>query len=135
MAKIGMEASSNIVNLPRHPSQLYESLFEGLVLFGLIWLLHKKKPFDGFSGALYAGGYGFFRFFIEYFRAPDADIGYVLCLHPFTTDKEVLKKVSVDMFISPAYISKGQIFCFLMILGGIALALAGYLKNKKQKAN
>jgi len=76
MQKIGMEATTNLVNLPRHPSQLYEALFEGLVLFSIIWLLHQKKPFDGFSSSLYAGGYGLFRFFIEYFREPDADIGY-----------------------------------------------------------
>ena len=132
--KIGMKVSTNLVNLPRHPSQLYEALFEGLILFSIIWILHKKKPFDGFSGALYTGGYGFFRFFLEYFRAPDADIGYVLCLHPFTTNKEILKKVSVDLFTSPLYISKGQILCFLMILGGIGVAVTGYLLNKRKSA-
>ncbi|MBQ8013759.1 MAG: prolipoprotein diacylglyceryl transferase [Treponema sp.] len=124
MDKIGMEAQTALVNLPRHPSQLYEALFEGLVLFSIIWLLHKKKPFDGFSGALYTGGYGFFRFFIEYFREPDADIGY-----RFATDTNA----PIYMNTSLLNISTGQILCFLMILGGIALGITSYMLSKKQK--
>ena len=124
MDKIGMEAQTALVNLPRHPSQLYEALFEGLVLFSIIWLLHKKKPFDGFSGALYTGGYGFFRFFIEYFREPDADIGY-----RFATDTNA----PIYMNTSLLNISTGQILCFLMILGGIALGITSYILSKKQK--
>ena len=122
MAKIGMEAQTNLVNLPRHPSQLYEALFEGLILFSIIWLLHKKKPFDGFSGALYAGGYGIFRFFIEYFREPDADIGYRIAADT---------NAPIYMNTSLLNISTGQILCFLMILGGVGVAVAGWILNKK----
>ncbi len=48
----------------RHPSQLYEALFEGIVLFILLWLIRKKKMFDGFLIGIYICGYGFVRFFI-----------------------------------------------------------------------
>ena len=122
MSKIGMEASTNLVNLPRHPSQLYEALFEGLILFSIIWILHKKKPFDGFSGALYTGGYGIFRFFIEYFREPDADIGY-----------RISAETNAPLYMNTSLlnISTGQILCFLMILGGVAVAVTGWLLKKK----
>lgn len=123
MAKIGMEASTNLVNLPRHPSQLYESLFEGLILFSIIWFFHKRKPFDGFLIALYSGGYGIFRFFIEYFREPDADIGY-----RFATESNA----PLYMNTSLLNISTGQILCFLMILAGIGFGVAGWLVNKRK---
>lgn len=124
MQKIGMEATTNLVNLPRHPSQLYEALFEGLILFSIIWLLHKKKPFDGFSSALYTGGYGFFRFFIEYFREPDADIGYRIA-----ADTNAPIYMNTSLF----NISTGQILCFLMILGGIGIAIVNWLLSKRSK--
>lgn len=123
MAKIGMEASTNLVNLPRHPSQLYESFFEGLVLFSIIWFFHKRKPFDGFLIALYSGGYGIFRFFIEYFREPDADIGY-----RFATESNA----PLYMNTSLLNISTGQILCFLMILAGIGFGVIGWLQHKKK---
>jgi len=123
MAKIGMEASTNLVNLPRHPSQLYESLFEGLILFSIIWFFHKKKPFDGFLIALYSGGYGIFRFFIEYFREPDADIGYRIASE---------SNAPLYMNTSLLNISTGQILCFLMILIGIGFGVAGYILNKRK---
>lgn len=126
MDKIGMEGGSNLVNLPRHPSQLYEALFEGLVLFLIIWLLHKKKPFTGFSSALYAGGYGTFRFFIEYFREPDADIGY-----RFTAASQ--ENAPLYMNTSLLNISTGQILCFLMILGGIGIAVSCYILSRRKK--
>ncbi|MFQ6613553.1 MAG: prolipoprotein diacylglyceryl transferase [Fidelibacterota bacterium] len=62
----------------RHPSQLYEALFEGLILFAISWPLRKRGHAPGFSSGLYIFGYGFFRFFIEFFRQPDAHMGFVL---------------------------------------------------------
>ena len=120
--KGGMELHGALINLPRHPSQLYEALFEGLILFLIIWLLHKKKPFDGFSSSLYIAGYGIFRFFIEYFREPDADIGYRISADP---------SAPLYMNTSLLNISTGQILCFLMIVGGIALGVVSYLKSRK----
>jgi phosphatidylglycerol---prolipoprotein diacylglyceryl transferase len=68
----------------RHPSQLYESFFEGIVLFIILWLIRKKKCGDGSLLGLYIFGYGFARFMIEFFREPDfmvgpISIGQVLC--------------------------------------------------------
>jgi len=92
----------------RHPSQLYEAFFEGLVLFAISWPLRKKsKSMPGFSSGLYIFGYGFFRFFIEFFRQPDAHMGFVL--GPF---------------------SMGQVLCFGMLIVGSLLWWAGW-KSKK----
>lgn len=63
--------------LPRHPSQLYEFALEGVVLFILLWLYSRKpKPMGAVSG-LFAILYGLFRFSVEFFREPDAPIGYI----------------------------------------------------------
>ncbi len=65
--------------LPRHPSQLYEALLEGLVLFCLLFALSRKtppRPRGTFIGVFLAL-YGVFRFLIEFVRQPDAQIGYL----------------------------------------------------------
>ncbi len=118
----GIQLTGTFVNLPRHPSQLYEAFFEGIVLFLIIWALHKKKPFDGFSSALYTTGYGVFRFFIEYFREPDSDIGF-----RFATDS------NAPIYINSSFlnISTGQILCMLMIAGGITLGIVSFIRSKK----
>jgi phosphatidylglycerol:prolipoprotein diacylglycerol transferase len=84
----------------RHPSQLYEALFEGIVLFILLWLIKKKKLFDGFLIGIYIGGYGFVRFFIEFFREPDYQLGFVL-----------------------GFMSMGQVLCLLMMATGITILI------------
>jgi len=84
----------------RHPSQLYEALFEGIVLFILLWLIRKKKMFDGFFIGIYICGYGFVRFFIEFFREPDSQLGFVL-----------------------GPLSMGQVLCILMMMAGIAIII------------
>ena len=82
----------------RHPSQLYEALFEGVLLFVVLWLLRNKPHPRGAMLAFYLIGYGTVRFFIEYFRQPDVQLGFV--------------------WLS---FSMGQILCALMILGGLLL--------------
>ena len=62
----------------RHPSQLYEAFFEGIILFIILWTLRKIKIFDGFLSALYLIGYGMIRFFIEFLREPDPQLGLVI---------------------------------------------------------
>jgi len=122
-AKAGIRLASmnDIVNLPRHPSQLYEACFEGLFLWLVLWLLvRKRKAFPGFATGIYVIGYGAIRFIIEYFREPDTGIGYVL------GDKSA----PIYLFSGFGNISLGQIFCLGMIAGGIAIlflarALAG----------
>ncbi len=65
-------------NLPRHPSQLYEALLEGLILF-LILIYFKKKFFNkpGLISGLFLIFYSIFRFFVEFYRVPDEQLGYI----------------------------------------------------------
>lgn len=123
---IDIAGKTGLINLPRHPSQLYEAFFEGIVLFVILWSIRKKKPFDGFLSGIYLIGYGVFRFVIEYFREPDADIGYRISS---VTNAPIYQNVSL------LNISTGQILCFLMILAGLGIILARYFITKKQKAN
>jgi phosphatidylglycerol:prolipoprotein diacylglycerol transferase len=67
-------------NLPRHPSQLYEAIFEGIILFMLL-LYFKNKNFlakPGLISGLFLIFYSIFRFCIEFFRVPDEQIGYLI---------------------------------------------------------
>lgn len=62
---------------PRHPSQLYQALTEGLLLFLILWLYSSKpRPRMAVSG-VFMIGYGSFRFTTEFFRTPDAHLGFV----------------------------------------------------------
>ena len=61
----------------RHPTQLYEAFFEGLLLFVILWLFTMKQRTIGYSSAVFLIFYGIFRIFIEFFRLPDAQIGYL----------------------------------------------------------
>lgn len=114
---------TKLVNLPRHPSQLYEALFEGLLLWTVLWTLRKHKPFDGFLVGCYTIGYGLVRFVIEYFREPDADLGY-----------RISRDGSDAIYINTSLlnISTGQILCFLMILGGIGIITTLAILNRKK---
>lgn len=72
-ADIGMSIAPDqlFVNLPRHPTQIYEMLTEGVLAWLIIWFLVKdRNPFPGFIMSLYIGMYGVFRFIIDYFRMP-----------------------------------------------------------------
>jgi phosphatidylglycerol:prolipoprotein diacylglycerol transferase len=61
--------------LPRHPSQVYQFLGEGLLLFVVMWLYaNKPRPVGAVSG-VFLMGYGLMRFVAEYFREPDAHLG------------------------------------------------------------
>lgn len=65
----------------RHPSQIYEAILEGLVLFVVLFLLvHKGKALKrpGTVAGVFIAGYGLSRIFVEFFREPDAHIGYLL---------------------------------------------------------
>ena len=84
----------------RHPSQLYEALFEGLLLFAVLWGVRRRALPRGAMLALYLAGYGTVRFFIEYFREPDAHLGFV--------------------FLS---FSMGQLLCLAMMGAGAGLYL------------
>jgi len=63
--------------LPRHPSQLYEALLEGLVLFIILWTYSRKpRPLMSVSG-LFLSCYGVFRFLVEFARMPDPQLGFI----------------------------------------------------------
>ena len=68
-----------IDNISRHPSQIYEAIFEGLVLFLLLNYFYKKNIFvkPGLISSMFLIFYSFFRFFLEFFRAPDSQLGYL----------------------------------------------------------
>jgi phosphatidylglycerol:prolipoprotein diacylglycerol transferase len=66
--------------LSRHPSQLYEAILEGIILF-LILMLFKKKNYltkPGLISGLFLIFYSIFRFFVEFYRVPDEQLGYVV---------------------------------------------------------
>jgi phosphatidylglycerol:prolipoprotein diacylglycerol transferase len=85
--------------LPRHPSQLYESFFEGIILFVVLTIINKKTSRRGIVSASFLILYGLTRFFIEFFRQPDAHIG----------------------FVALEWLSMGQLLCLPMIFAGFVL--------------
>ena len=62
---------------PRHPSQLYEAALEGLLLFTVIYILHRKRVRQGVAGFSFLTLYGLFRFLVEFVRQPDAHLGFL----------------------------------------------------------
>jgi len=65
----------NVDDVPRHPSQLYEFAFEGVVLFLLLWWFSSKPRPRGAVSGLFLLGYGIFRFSVEFTRQPDSFLG------------------------------------------------------------
>ena len=61
----------------RHPSQLYEALLEGVILFVIVWMYSKRPRATGAISGVFLLSYGVFRFFAEFFREPDAHLGAV----------------------------------------------------------
>ena len=98
-------------NLPRHPSQLYEAILEGIILFLILLYFRKKKYLEkpGLISGLFLIFYSIFRFFIEFFRMPDEQLGYLI----------------LDL-------TMGQIISLIFILFGITLF---YLKNENNQIN
>lgn len=65
---------------PRHPSQLYEAALEGLILFVVLFVLSRKacvRHRPGILGGTFVAGYGISRIIVEFFRQPDAQLGYL----------------------------------------------------------
>tara|TARA_B100001287_G_scaffold271418_1_gene271694 strand:+ start:516 stop:1298 length:783 start_codon:yes stop_codon:yes gene_type:complete len=99
-----------IDNFFRHPSQLYEAIFEGVVLF-IILIIFKKKGFLNFPGiisGIFLIFYSLFRFFIEFFRVPDEQLGYIIM-----------------------NLTMGQIISFIFFIVGIYITTTNYeIKTK-----
>ena len=94
-----------------HPSQLYEMCFEGVILFALLYNLRRIPLLRDKMPCLYLMGYGLFRFFIEFFRKPDAHLG------------------RVDLF----GMSRGQTLCSVMILTGLIWMLVLIYKSRVER--
>lgn len=96
------------MQLPRHPSQLYELGLEGIALFLILWFFTRRPHPNGAAFGLFLACYGCFRFFIEFFRNPDAQLGFVL-----------------------GHLSMGQLLSVPMVLIGIGIMVWGYQKQKQ----
>ncbi len=69
----------NVNGVLRHPSQLYEGVLEGILIFIIIYFYRKRKRFDGELISLYGFLYGVTRFISEFFREPDSQLGFICC--------------------------------------------------------
>lgn len=106
----------SFVNLPRHPSQLYEAALEGVVLWAVMWFIFRpRKPFSGFMIGIYLIGYAIARFAAEYFRVPDAGLDFVIQWGPADNPGW--------LFLSPLNITTGQVLSILMAGAGILVLL------------
>ena len=95
--------------IPRHPSQIYEALLEGLVLFLILWIYSRKPRPVGMVSGLFLLCYGVFRSFVEFFRLPDEHVGY----------------------LAFGWVTEGQLLSLPMIIAG---AIMFYFSAKKGKA-
>ena len=91
-------------SLPVHPSQLYESLLEGVLLFLILWVFSSQPRPRMALSALFLLGYGLFRFCVEFIRLPDAHIGY----------------------LAGGWVTQGQVLSLPMILLGILFLVMAY---------
>ncbi|MDR2745947.1 MAG: prolipoprotein diacylglyceryl transferase [Treponema sp.] len=123
-AGISINNPQGLVNLPRHPSQLYEALFEGVLAWALTWVIRNKKPYKGFLFGIYFVIYGIMRVFVEYFREPDAHLGYRV---------EFVKSVLPPAAAHPLFsFSTGQLLSFLEIfLALLWLVIAARLPDRE----
>lgn len=109
-------AGQSFVNLPRHPSQLYEAALEGMVLWAVMWFIFRpRKPFKGFMIGVYLIGYALARFVSEYFRTPDAGLDFVIRWGPRDNPGWLL--------LSPFNLTTGQVLSILMALAGVVVLL------------
>jgi phosphatidylglycerol:prolipoprotein diacylglycerol transferase len=95
-----------------HPSQLYEAALEGFILFAILWWFSAKpRPYMSVSG-LFLLFYGAFRFFVEFYRVPDADLGYL----------------ALD------WVTMGQILSAPMVIIGATMLAMAYRSKTKEAA-
>lgn len=101
-------------DVPRHPSQLYQAALEGFLLFVILWFYSSRPRPQKAVSAVFLMGYGIFRSFAEFFREPDAQIGF-------------------DAF---GWMSRGQLLSLPMIIIGAILLVVAYRspKTEEQKA-
>ncbi len=96
-------------NLNRHPSQIYEAIFEGIVLFIILNLIHKKiSAKNGLISSLFVIFYSTFRFFIEFTREPDSQIGLILFNMSLGQIISIMFFIAGMMLFYGKYVSKKQ---------------------------
>lgn len=95
--------------IPRHPSQLYEALLEGLVLFIVLWIYSSKPHKPGQVSGFFACGYAIARILVEFVRVPDAHIGY----------------------LAFGWLTMGQALCLPLLLIGLWLLFMPDIKKHK----
>ncbi|MCG6624161.1 prolipoprotein diacylglyceryl transferase [Acinetobacter baumannii] len=103
----GMIFPTDPLHLVRHPSQIYQALCEGLLLFIILWWFSSKPRPRMAVSALFLMGYGVARFVMEFFRQPDADQGFILF----------------------GWMTKGQILTVPMLLIGLWMMWYAYQKK------
>ncbi len=97
-------------DLPRHPSQLYQALLEGMTLFAILWIYSARpRPTMAVSG-LFLLGYGVLRSIAELFREPDAHLGY----------------------LAFGWLTMGQLLSLPMILAGAGLLVLAYRRRRQE---
>jgi len=97
-------AAGVLDHLARHPSQLYQAALEGLLLFALLWWFARKPRPTGAVGGLFLAGYAVLRWIAEFFREPDAHIG----------------------FVAFDWLTMGQLLSAPMLIAGIGLLIWAY---------
>ncbi|MBT9538149.1 MAG: prolipoprotein diacylglyceryl transferase [Nitrospirae bacterium] len=90
---------------PRHPSQVYEFLLEGASLFIILWFLKDRKLKPGILSSLFLILYGSFRFFVEFFREPDPQLGFILGLF---TMGQILSAVMITLGVGLLFYKSKQ---------------------------
>lgn len=129
-SKVGLEANPlGLINLPRHPSQLYEAFFEGIFAFAILFTLYRlisptKKYVPGMFFPIYTMLYATARFIIEYFRQPDFGLDFVLSFSDEPNPDWAL--------VSLVNFTTGQILSMIMFLfGAIVLGALYFVRYKK----
>ncbi|MCU5784184.1 prolipoprotein diacylglyceryl transferase [Alcanivorax balearicus MACL04] len=100
------------MGVPRHPSQLYEFFLEGVVLFLVLWIYSAKPRPAGSVTGLFGIGYGLSRILVEFFREPDAHIGY----------------------LAGGWLTMGMLLSLPMVLIGAAMVVWAYRHDQRRAA-
>ena len=108
-AWVGMVFPKDTQQLARHPSQIYEFLLEGVLLFAILYFCSIKQRARGIISGLFLLLYGSFRFFVEWFREPDIGVEGL------------------------GWMTRGQVLCIPMIGIGVLLILWGYIRSQSDR--
>lgn len=102
-------AAGELAAFARHPSQLYQAALEGLLLFAIVWIFARKPRPAGAVGGLFLVGYAVFRSIAEFFREPDAHLG----------------------FVAFEWLTMGQLLSIPMLVAGIGLLVFAFRSRSR----